>query len=98
MLHEYDAWVNLKKTFSNFLYPSRNSQAEPAKRGTGQISMKDIGKLDQMAKQIEDLKSQVESSDGLGQTLEHLTEQMDKLKAETYKNQNEQNEDPKDKS
>lgn len=98
MLHEYDAWVNLKKTFSNLLYPSRNSQAEPAKRGTGQISMKDIGKLDQMAKQIEDLKSQVESSDGLGQTLEHLTEQMDKLKAETYKNQNEQNEDPKDKS
>ena len=46
------------------------------------MSIKDIGKLDQLTKQIEDLKSQTQGSEGLEESMGHLADQLRKLKEE----------------
>ncbi|CAD5121242.1 DgyrCDS9775 [Dimorphilus gyrociliatus] len=56
------------------------SQAKPAKRGSGQVSLKDIDKLDSIKSQIDNIKNITGSDD---KSALHLEEQLTKLRQAT---------------
>jgi NADH dehydrogenase [ubiquinone] 1 alpha subcomplex assembly factor 5 len=61
------------------------SQAQPAKRGSGQISLKDIDKLDKVSKQLKDIKAQNSLDDdnlsSAARTIAELEKAVDKARA-----------------
>ena len=61
-------------------------QPKPAKRGSGQISMKDIDKIDSLTQQIKDLRkdtSTSEQSTNSKDTVDQLTKDIEKLRKHT---------------
>lgn len=62
------------------------SQAKPAKRGSGQVSIKDIDKLDSIRSQIDEIKNVAGSDD---KSAMHLEEQLKKLLQATTEDGNE---------
>lgn len=56
------------------------SQAKPAKRGSGQVSLKDIDKIDSIRSQIDNIKNEAGSDD---KSALYLEEQLRKLREAT---------------
>ncbi|KAI0237178.1 Arginine-hydroxylase NDUFAF5, mitochondrial [Lamellibrachia satsuma] len=64
------------------------SQAKPAQRGSGQVSMKDIGKLDELVKKLEETKERAASGgEHLDSTINKLQDDLERLKAESTQEQ-----------
>ena len=55
-------------------------QAKPAKRGSGQVSLKDIDKLGFVGKQLKELKTQNPTDDGVGRTIAELEKAVEKAR------------------
>ena len=69
-------------------------QEKIAARGSGQVSLKDIDKLDQLSQQIDGIHSKTDGHSSLDSSLEHLKEQMEKLRQATVtKDDTEDNKD-----
>ena len=57
-------------------------QNKPAQRGSGQVSIKDIGNLDKMAKDLEHLKN-TPGGGKYGASVDHISDQIEKLREKT---------------
>lgn len=62
-----------------------------AKRGSGQVSLKDIDKIDVLTKQIQDLRKETGSQ--ATKSIDHLTHDIEKLRQHTIENDNDDDKD-----
>ena len=72
-------------------------QAKPARRGSGQVSLKDIDKLGVVAKRIKELKSENASDDNIGRTIAELEKAVEKARRHARKDDSVTDGSPTDK-
>jgi hypothetical protein len=61
-------------------------QAKPARRGSGQVSLKDIDKLGVVAKQLKELKQQSSPDTRIERTIAELEKAVDKARSRASEN------------
>ena len=69
------------------------SQKAAAKRGSGQVSMKDLDKLDVISEQIEKLKSEKSSDERMQGSVDELAIKLEKLRLKTMQSGSDENDD-----
>ena len=63
-------------------------QAQPAKRGSGQVSLKDIDKLGDVEKRLRELKSQSKNDESVGSSIAELEKAIEKARSITTNESN----------